>query len=59
MKHKHSVVIIGLIFNITVFSSRVRSVKFALGATLDVDQQKQIQVINEKSTLSAWPNRIT
>src|SRR6266481_2336596 len=33
--------------------------KVALGATLDVDQQKQIQVINEKSTLSAWPNRIT
>jgi len=36
-----------------VFSSRDRSVKFALGATLDVDQQKQIQVINGKSTLSA------
>jgi hypothetical protein len=52
MKHKHSVVIIGLIFNITLFSSRCRSVK-ARGATLDVDQQKQIQVINEKLALSA------
>jgi len=53
MKHRHNVVIIGLIFDITVFSSRDRSVKFALGAPLEVEQKSKIQVINKKLALSA------